>query len=94
MVKQAFTHFEPAQLLDISAGSQGTAFVPWALLIIAVGCIVMVTLGVLTENGMDVRAKLETLPLPATVAVYLFLFVLIGLFGSTAAPRGFIYAQF
>ena len=94
MVRQAFTHFAPAQLLDISAGMQGKAFVPWALLIIAVGCVVMVTVGVLAERGVDVRQKLETIPFPATVAVYLFLFVLIGFFGSTAAPRGFIYAQF
>ena len=94
MVKQAFTHFNPAQLFDISAGSQGTAFVPWALLIIAVGCIVMVMVGGLMEKGVDLREKLRSLPLPVTAGVYILLFVLIGMFGSTAAPRGFIYAQF
>ena len=94
MIRQAFTHFDPSQLLDIPAGSQGTAFVPWALLIIAAGCVIMVTAGILTERGVDLRQKLEMLPLPVTTAVFLCLFVLIGLFGSTAAPRGFIYAQF
>jgi hypothetical protein len=94
MIRQAFTHFDPSQLLDIPAGSQGAAFVPWALLIIAAGCVIMVTAGILTERGVDLRQKLEMLPLPVTTAVFLCLFVLIGLFGSTAAPRGFIYAQF
>ena len=94
MVRQAFTHFDPSQIFDIAAGSQGRAFVPWALLIIAVGCIIMVTVGVLKEKGIDVRAKIASLPLPAAAGIYLLLFLLIGLFGSTAAPRGFIYAQF
>ena len=94
MVKQAFTHFAPSQVLEISAGSQGKAVVPFALLIIAAGCAVIVTLGVLAERGMDIRAKLAALPLPVSLCVCLLLFVMIGLFGSTAAPRGFIYAQF
>ncbi len=94
LVKQAFTHFDLSQLFAVSAGSQGTAFVPWALLIIAVGCAAMVAHGVLAEHGISVRDRLNALPLPVTVAVYVLLFVLIGLFGSTAAPRGFIYAQF
>lgn len=94
MVKQAFTHFAPAQLLDIPAGNGGTAFVPQAILIITAGCAVMVTAGCLEENGADIRKCLSRLPLPVHVCVYLLLLVCIGLFGSTAAPRGFIYAQF
>lgn len=94
MIRQAVTHFEPSQILDIAAGSGGTQFVPWALLIIAVGCAVIVTVGILQERGCHIRESLAKLPLPVNVAVWLFLLVLIGMFGSTAAPRGFIYAQF
>ncbi len=94
MLKLCFTHFNPARLLDISAGSQGRAFAPWALLIIAVGCVVMVGVGILRERGVKIRERLNALPLPATVAVFLLLFIMIGLFGCTAAPKGFIYAQF
>ncbi len=94
MVKQAFTHFNPAQLMDISAGSGGTAFVPYALAIIAVGCIVMVTGGYFKEKGYEIRNTLSRLPLPVTVFLYILLLVCIGMFGSTAAPKGFIYAQF
>lgn len=94
MVKQAFTHFNPAQILTIPAGTGGTAFVPWALLIIAVGCVVMVTVGYIQEKGVPIRDSIARLPLPVVTAVYLILLIAIGLFGSTAAPRGFIYAQF
>lgn len=94
MIRQAATHFEPSQLLQVSAGSGGTAFVPWALLIIIVGCIVMVTVGAFQEKGYHIRESLARLPLPVTVCIYLLLLVMIGMFGSTAAPRGFIYAQF
>ncbi len=94
MIRQAVTHFAPSQLFDIAAGSGGTAFVPWALLIIAVGCIVMVTVGVLQEKGYAIRDGLARLPIPVSAGIYLLLLVLIGMFGSTAAPRGFLYAQF
>lgn len=94
MVKQAFTHFEPAQILTISAGREGTAFVPFALLIIVVGCVVMVTVGCIQERGVKIRETLSKFPMPVTVAVYLLLLTAIGCFGCTASPRGFIYAQF
>lgn len=94
MIRQAVTHFAPSQILEISAGSGGTAFVPWALLIIVVGCAVMVTVGAFQEKGYHIREILARLPLSVTVCIYLLLLVLIGMFGSTAAPRGFIYAQF
>lgn len=94
MAKQAFTHFQPAQLFTIPAGNGGTAFVPFALLIIAAGSIVMVTVGCIQERGIEIRRSLSRLPLPVVVGIYLLLLVCIGMFGSTAAPRGFIYAQF
>ena len=94
MVRLAFTDFAPAQILEIPAGSQGTAFVPWALLILAVGSALMVFFGILQERGADLHGKLRSLPLPAEAALVFALFLMIGFFGSTAAPRGFIYAQF
>lgn len=94
MIRQAFTHFQPSQLFLIKAGSGGAAFVPWALLIIAAGCLILVTVGCLQEKGLSVRASLAKLPLPAVTFIYLLLLIAIGLFGSTAAPKGFIYAQF
>ena len=85
----------PAMLLEIPAGSLGTAYVPWALLTILAGCIVMVSVGVLEERGVDVRQAIsDALPFPVVVLVWGLLFLLIGMFGCTAAPRGFIYAQF
>ncbi len=94
MIRQAFTHFAPSQILEISAGRGGTDFVPYALLIIAVSSAVMVTVGYFQEKGIAVRESLEKLPFPLTAGIYLLLFAAIGAFGSTAAPRGFIYAQF
>jgi hypothetical protein len=59
------------------------------------GCIVMVGIGILEEKGVDVRQKLsDTLPSPVVFGIFLALFAAIGLFGCSAAPRGFIYAQF
>ena len=93
-LKQAFTHFDPALLGQISAGRGGTAFVPAALAIIGTGCLVMIIAGYLEEKGMSLEDRLALLPLPVTVLCYLLLLILIGAFGCTAAPRGFIYAQF
>ncbi|MCR5543956.1 MAG: MBOAT family protein [Eubacterium sp.] len=94
LVKQAFTHFNWSQVFDISAGSGGTEAVPKALIIILSGCIIMVTVGVLKERGKDLREKILALPAPVSAAIYIIIFLLIGLFGCTAAPKGFIYAQF
>ncbi len=94
LVKQAFSHFDCSQLFDIAAGRGGTAFVPTALLIITVGCIVMVAVGILKERGTDLYQKITALPVPLTVATYMILLLLIGTFGSTAVLKGFIYAQF
>ena len=94
MLKQAVTRFSPAQILLIPAGKQGTAFTPYALIILAVGCIILFIVSVLQERGMKIRESLSALPLPVTVFIYFCLLVSIGFFGSTAVARGFIYAQF
>lgn len=93
-MKNAVTHFNPAQLLTIPAGREGTAFTPYALAILIVGCLILFVVSVLQERGMHIRESLAKLPLPVTVAVYMCLLLSIGFFGSTAVARGFIYAQF
>lgn len=94
MMKQSLTSFAPSQLLMIPAGKQGTAFTPYALLIIGVLCVIQFIVSVLQERGVKIRESLAKLPLPVTAAIYFCMLVSIGLFGSTAVARGFIYAQF
>lgn len=95
MIRKSFTSFNPALLFQIPAGSLGTAYVPWALLTITIGCIVMVGVGIMEEKGIDIRQTISMkLPGPIVFMIWMSLFVMIGLFGSKSAPRGFIYAQF
>ena len=94
MIRMSFTSFIPAQLLTIPAGREGAAFAPYALLIIAAGTALMVGAGILKERGTDLREKIDSLPFAASLSVWLLLLLSIGFLGSTAAPRGFIYAQF
>ena len=94
MMRQSVTSFVPSQLLLIPAGKQGTAFTPYALLIIGVLCVIQFIISVLQERGVKIRESLAKLPFPVTVAIYFCMLVSIGLFGSTAVARGFIYAQF
>lgn len=94
MMKQAVTEFQPSQLLLIPAGREGVAFTPYALVILAAGCLVLFAVSLLQERGIRVREALAKLPQPVTGAVYFCLLLAIGFFGSTAAAGGFIYAQF
>lgn len=94
MMKLSVTKFAPSQLLLIPAGKEGTAFTPYALAILAAGCIILFIVSVLQERGMKIRESLAGLSLPITVAIYFCLLASIGFFGSTAVARGFIYAQF
>ena len=94
MMKQAVTQFQPSQLLLIPAGREGTAFTPYALLILGAGCLLLLIVGILQERGIRIRETLAKLPLPVTAAIYFCLLLSIGVFGCTAAARGFIYAQF
>lgn len=66
----------------------------YALLILAVGCMILFIVSVLQERGIRIRETLSRCSLPVTVAIYFCLLLSIGFFGSTAAVRGFIYAQF
>ena len=94
MMKLSVTKFAPSQLLLIPAGKEGTAFTPYALVILAAGCIILFIVSVLQERGMKIRESLAGLSLPITVAIYFCLLASIGFFGSTAVARGFTYAQF
>lgn len=94
MMKMSVTSLHPSQILSIPAGRGGVAFTPWALLILAVGVLILFIVSVLQERGMNIRETLEKLPLPVNAAIWFCLFLLIGFFGCTAAARGFIYAQF
>ncbi len=94
MLVDALRHFNPSNLLLIPAGREGTAFTPYALIIIACGVILLFIVGVLQERGMKIRESIAKLPMPVAAAIYFALLLAIGLFGSTAAAKGFIYAQF
>ncbi|MCD8015839.1 MAG: MBOAT family protein [Lachnospiraceae bacterium] len=94
MMISSLTSFRPSVLLTIPAGRDGLSFTPYALMIIVGGCIVVFVVEFLQERGVQIRDSLAKLPLPATAAVWFVLLLSIGLFGSTAATKGFIYAQF
>ncbi|MCD8104089.1 MAG: MBOAT family protein [Lachnospiraceae bacterium] len=94
MIKSSLTSFNPALLLTIPAGRDGLSFTPYALAIIVCSFIVLLIVDILQERGVKIRESLSRLPLPATAAIYFVLLLSIGLFGSTDATKGFIYAQF
>ncbi len=94
MLVDSLRHFNWTNILSIPAGRDGTAFTPYALAIIACGVILMFIVGILQERGMHIRESIAKLPLPCSAAIWFLLLLSIGLFGSTAAAKGFIYAQF
>ena len=94
MMGYAVTSFEPSQLLLIPAGREGTAFTPYAIAIIAVGCVILFLVGILQERGVKIRELIAKQNFAVHFCIYLCLLLAIGFFGSTAAVRGFIYAQF
>ena len=93
MMKLGVTNFHPAQLLLIPAGKQGTAFTPYALIILAVGCVILFVIGILKERGVKIRESLGKLPLPVTAAIYFCIHVTNGLLVSTSVKRALIYPQ-
>lgn len=94
MMRQAVTSFKPDQLLLIAAGREGTAFTPYVLAIILLGCILLLIVGILQERGIRIRETIAKQNIVVYFVVYICLLLSIGFFGSTAAVRGFIYAQF
>lgn len=94
MMRQAMTTFRPNQLLLIPAGKEGTAFTPYVLVILVLGCILLLVVEILQERGIKVRETIANQNMVIYFLVYICLLLSIGFFGSTAAVRGFIYAQF
>lgn len=94
MMKLAVTQFEPLQLLTIPAGREGIAFTPYVLIILAVGCFVLFIVEIFQERGVKIQEKIAEKNVAVHFGIYLILLLAIGAFGSTAAVRGFIYAQF
>ena len=94
MMKLAVTRFEPSQLLMIPAGREGTAFTPYVLAILVIGCLIVFIVELLQEKGVEIQAAIAKENVVFHFTIYLILLLTIGAFGSTAAVRGFIYAQF
>ncbi len=94
MMRYSVTRFAPGELLEISSGKLGTAYTPYALLTLALGCLALLIVSILREKGIGVREKIAARPVPAVAALSLVLIVLIPMFGPMAAARGFLYAQF
>jgi len=94
MMGKAVTEFTPANLLLIPAGREGIAFTPYVLAILIIGCMILLIVGFLQEKGIKVREAIARKNVVVHFGVYLILLLSIGFFGSTAAVRGFIYAQF
>lgn len=94
MMKNAVTSFSPGQLLLIPAGREGVAFTPYALVILFVGSMILFTVSLLQERGVKIRETIAKRNFAVQFLIYAGLVLCIGFFGSTAAVRGFIYAQF
>jgi D-alanyl-lipoteichoic acid acyltransferase DltB (MBOAT superfamily) len=94
MVRYSLTSFHPSQFLQISSGKLGTAYTPYALLTLAIGCLIWFVVSVMKERGVDVEGRLAKMPLAAEFGIYLLLFISIPLFSPMSVARGFIYAQF
>ena len=90
----AFTRFSPGQILSISSGKLGTAYTPYALLTLVLGCLLLLVISILQERGIRIRSALGRAPLAVSFAACLVLLLSIPLFGPVAMARGFIYAQF
>lgn len=96
MMKNAVTHFSLSELWIIPMGdSGGTAFTPYGVGIILLGCLVLFIVSFLQERGIEIRASLSQRPLLLRWAVYLLLiFSLPALGQPPSSVGGFIYAQF
>jgi len=94
VLRLVFTRFSPAALLSVPAGRSGAAGAPGALLLIVAGTAAVVAVGCLKETGRVPEHPEEALPEPVRFAAFVLLLVGIGILGCTAAPKGFIYAQF
>ena len=88
MMKLAVTRFTPSELLLIPAGREGTAFTPYALLILAVGCVILFVVSVLQERGVRIRESLSRCSLPVTVASLFLPAVIYRIFWIDSSSKG------
>ena len=94
MMKYALTRFEPGQILTISSGKLGTAFTPYALLILFAGCLLWFIISLIRERGINIYERLNAWPLAAQYVLFLILVIAIPVLSPMSMARGFIYAQF
>ncbi|MGN0367766.1 MAG: MBOAT family O-acyltransferase [Wujia sp.] len=94
MIVNSVVNFHPSTLLTISSGKLGTAFTPYALAILVVGCLIWFLVSFLEERNICLREKLSKLPFYVQFLAFTCLFLCIGLLSPMAVARGFIYAQF
>ena len=94
MIRYSLTSFHPSQFLLISSGKLGVAYTPYALLTLAIGCLIWFMVSVLKERGTDMEKALSRLPFAVEFLMFLLLLISIPLFSPMSVARGFIYAQF
>lgn len=96
MMKNSVTHWNPAQLLQISVGYGGTAdYTIASLVILCAGVCVLFVRGFFEERGGNLCQALRKAPVAWRAAVYLLFVFLLPLLGQLpSATGGFIYAQF
>lgn len=100
MMKNAVTHFEIGQILNIPVGnSGGTAYTLLSLAIILAGCLAVFLVSVLEERreerGIEAGKTGVRCPFAVRLAGYVVILMMIPAFGQpSAAAGGFIYAQF
>ena len=96
MIRNCFTKFEPSQLLEIDVGTVAASFkAPTAILVIAIGCIIIFIVSVLKERGVDVAGRIRSANFAVRILVYVIILMLLPLVGQAPlSSGGFIYAQF
>lgn len=94
MICNSITNFHPSGLLAISSGKLGTAFTPYALAILVVGCVILFVVSLLQEKGIRIRDAVSRLPFYVQFIGFVVLLICVGLLSPMAVARGFIYAQF
>ena len=96
MIRNCFTKFEPSQLLEIDVGTVAASFkAPTAILVIAIGCIIVFIVSVLKERGVDVAGRIRSANFAVRILVYVIILMLLPLVGQAPlSSGGFIYAQF
>lgn len=98
MMKNAVTHFDLKQIINpgIQVGvTSGMAYTLMSLAIIIAGCLVVLSVSILQEQGRDVGEFIRTRNFAVRTVLYAVIFFILPVLGqSSATGGGFIYAQF